>query len=211
VPRGQRDGSLLPYSRCSRQEPLFFYQVAPHLYSRGWVDPVWLSITSYDVLGRAIGFRGVLYLLKRRIQLQPYMLRNQCLPNCGRFNVWVSSLGDQLLRSAALLKRLTRTVYHRFLVNDLSIVLQHVPAHHCQHVWLTHDEATNSFSLHYETTREWDFRCIAHNMRRPVNLSARFPTGNPLQFSLWELPKPWMNWAPIDELEVLQKRLQNSC
>jgi hypothetical protein len=40
VPRGQRDGSLLPYSRFSRQEPLLFYRVAPQLYSRGWVDPV---------------------------------------------------------------------------------------------------------------------------------------------------------------------------
>jgi hypothetical protein len=40
VPRGQRDGSLRPYSRFSRQEPLLFYKVAPQLYSRGWVDPV---------------------------------------------------------------------------------------------------------------------------------------------------------------------------
>jgi hypothetical protein len=40
VPRGQRDGSLWLYSRFSRQEPLLFYQVAPQLYSRGWVDPV---------------------------------------------------------------------------------------------------------------------------------------------------------------------------
>jgi hypothetical protein len=40
VQRGQRDGSLRPYIRFSRQEPLLFYQVAPQLYSRGWVDPV---------------------------------------------------------------------------------------------------------------------------------------------------------------------------
>jgi hypothetical protein len=40
VPRGQRDGSLRPYSRSSRQEPLLFYQVAPQLYSRGSVNPV---------------------------------------------------------------------------------------------------------------------------------------------------------------------------
>jgi hypothetical protein len=32
--------SLRPYSRFSRQEPLLFYQVAPQLYSWGWVDPV---------------------------------------------------------------------------------------------------------------------------------------------------------------------------
>jgi hypothetical protein len=38
--RGQRDGSLHPYSRFSIQQPLLFYQVAPQLYLRGWVDPV---------------------------------------------------------------------------------------------------------------------------------------------------------------------------
>jgi hypothetical protein len=31
---GQRDGSLRPYSRFSRQEQLLFYQVTPQLYSR---------------------------------------------------------------------------------------------------------------------------------------------------------------------------------
>jgi hypothetical protein len=40
VPRGQRDGSLRPYCQFSRQEPLLFYQVAPQLYPRGWVNPV---------------------------------------------------------------------------------------------------------------------------------------------------------------------------
>jgi hypothetical protein len=40
MPRGQRDGSLRPYSRFSRQETLLFYQVAPQLYLRGLVDPV---------------------------------------------------------------------------------------------------------------------------------------------------------------------------
>jgi hypothetical protein len=39
VPRGQREESLRPYPRISRLEPLFF-KVAPHMYSRGWVDPV---------------------------------------------------------------------------------------------------------------------------------------------------------------------------
>jgi hypothetical protein len=33
-------GSLRPYSRFSRREPLLFLKVAPQLYSRGWVDPV---------------------------------------------------------------------------------------------------------------------------------------------------------------------------
>jgi hypothetical protein len=40
VQRYQRDRYLRPYSRFSRPEPLHFFQVAPQLYSRGWVDPV---------------------------------------------------------------------------------------------------------------------------------------------------------------------------
>jgi hypothetical protein len=40
VPRGQRDGSLRSYSRLPRPEQLLFFQVAPQLYPRGWVDSV---------------------------------------------------------------------------------------------------------------------------------------------------------------------------
>jgi hypothetical protein len=40
VSRGQRDGSLRPYSRLSRPEPLRLFQIAPQLASRGWVDLV---------------------------------------------------------------------------------------------------------------------------------------------------------------------------
>jgi hypothetical protein len=48
VPRGQRDGSLRPYSRFSRQEPLLFYEVAPQLYSGGWVGPVPEPLLSFS-------------------------------------------------------------------------------------------------------------------------------------------------------------------
>jgi hypothetical protein len=40
VPRGERDGSLLPYSRLSKPEPLLFLPNTPQLYSRGWVSLV---------------------------------------------------------------------------------------------------------------------------------------------------------------------------
>jgi hypothetical protein len=39
-PHGQLDGSLRQYSRFSRPEPLLFFQLAPQLYSRWWVDIV---------------------------------------------------------------------------------------------------------------------------------------------------------------------------
>jgi hypothetical protein len=51
---GQHDGSLQPYSRLSRLEPLFFFfQVTPQFYSRGWVDPV-----PYPLLLRKYGSAG---------------------------------------------------------------------------------------------------------------------------------------------------------
>jgi hypothetical protein len=38
--RGQRNGSLWPYSRLSRPEPLLFLPKTLEFYSQGWVDPV---------------------------------------------------------------------------------------------------------------------------------------------------------------------------
>jgi hypothetical protein len=40
VSRSQRGGSLRPLFAFSRLEPLLFFQVAPQLCSRGWVDPL---------------------------------------------------------------------------------------------------------------------------------------------------------------------------
>jgi hypothetical protein len=40
VLRGQRNRSLRPYSRFLDRNRYYFFQVAPQLYSRGWVDPV---------------------------------------------------------------------------------------------------------------------------------------------------------------------------
>jgi hypothetical protein len=53
VPHGQRDGSLRPYCRISRPEPLLFLSSAPQLYSRGWVDPF-----PYPLLLRKSGSAG---------------------------------------------------------------------------------------------------------------------------------------------------------
>jgi hypothetical protein len=40
VSRGQRGGNPTSVNQFSRPEPLLFFQVAPHLCSRGWVDPL---------------------------------------------------------------------------------------------------------------------------------------------------------------------------
>jgi hypothetical protein len=46
VSRGQRNGSLRPYSGFSRQEVLlYFIKLVPQLYSRGWVIPFYFPKT----------------------------------------------------------------------------------------------------------------------------------------------------------------------
>jgi hypothetical protein len=50
VPRGQRDESLRPYCRISRQEPLLFKQVSHQFYSRGRVDPAPDPLLSFLVV-----------------------------------------------------------------------------------------------------------------------------------------------------------------
>jgi hypothetical protein len=67
VPRGQCDGSLRPYSRFSRQEPLLFYQVAPQLYSRGWVDPKMKHPTSVNA--DPLGILAFLESWSRKLQV----------------------------------------------------------------------------------------------------------------------------------------------
>jgi hypothetical protein len=52
VSRGQRDVSLRPYWRFSRPKPLLLFQVAPQLYSQGWVDPVPRPTTTQKIWQR---------------------------------------------------------------------------------------------------------------------------------------------------------------
>jgi hypothetical protein len=54
-------------------------------------------------------------------------------------------LGDQLLGPAVLHNGVTDVVYHRFMVNDLPLILGHVPLHQPQHIWFMHERATLHF------------------------------------------------------------------
>jgi hypothetical protein len=57
-------------------------------------------------------------------------------------------------------------VYHRFLVNNLPVLLEHVPLHQRQHVvhaWL----GTISFSLHCQTAPEPDFWWTVDRTQKP--------------------------------------------
>jgi hypothetical protein len=52
----------------------------------------------------------------------------------------INSLGPVTLPN-----RLTDAVYHRFLMNDLPVVLEHVHFHPRKHMWFMHDGAPPHF------------------------------------------------------------------
>jgi hypothetical protein len=54
-------------------------------------------------------------------------------------------LGDRSLGPIVLTKRIRGAVYHRFSVNDLSVLLEQVPLHQQQNTWFMHDGARTHF------------------------------------------------------------------
>jgi hypothetical protein len=54
-------------------------------------------------------------------------------------NVWEGIIGDELPGPVVLANRLTGAIYHGFMVNGLPVLLEHVPLHHRQDMWLMHD------------------------------------------------------------------------
>jgi hypothetical protein len=57
---------------------------------------------------------------------------------------WMLGLVSQMINSLApvvLPNGLAGAVYRRFLVNDLSTILEHVPLYQRQHMWFMHDGA----------------------------------------------------------------------
>jgi hypothetical protein len=60
-------------------------------------------------------------------------------------NVWVGIVRDKLLGPVVLPNRQTGAVYHRLLLNDLPVLLEHVPVHQRHHMWFMHDGAPPHF------------------------------------------------------------------
>jgi hypothetical protein len=57
-----------------------------------------------------------------------------------------------ILGPVVLPNRVTGAVYHRFLVNDLPVLLKHVPVHQRQHRGFMHDGAPPHFSAMSDST-----------------------------------------------------------
>jgi hypothetical protein len=127
------------------------------------------------------------------------MSRNLCVLGYGRVYVWVDTSGDQLLRPVVFPNVLSGAVYCRFLVNDVPVVLEHVPLHQ-QHTWFMHDETQPHFLciVRQHLIQTSGEERIARG--DPVNWPAPSPDLNPLNFWLWEHLKSLVYSAPISDL-----------
>jgi hypothetical protein len=125
--------------------------------------------------------------------------RNQHLLRYRLVNIWVGISGDQL----SWPNRLTCAVYHCFLVNDLALLLEHMPLHQWQHMWFMHDGAPPQFlhtiRQHLKQTfhEEW--------VRRggPINWLAWSSDFNPLDFWPYGHLNTSVYSTLINDLEVL--------
>jgi hypothetical protein len=104
----------------------------------------------------------------------------------------VGILRDQVLGPVILPNKLTDAVYHRFLLNDLPVLLEQVPLHQRQHLNLAFGE-------------HWIGR------GGPFNWPGRYPDLNPLDLPLSEHLETLVYSAPINELAVLQQQVENAC
>jgi hypothetical protein len=119
----------------------------------------------------------------------------------------VDILRDQHLGSVVLLNRLTGAVHYHFMVNELPVLLEHVPPYQLRHMWFMRNGAPVHFlrtvrqHLNQTFGEEWIGR------GGPVN----WPYLNPLEFWLRGHLKTSVCSAPIIDLEVLQQRVENVC
>jgi hypothetical protein len=122
-----------------------------------------------------------------------------------------ASWGDQILGLAVLPNRLTDTEYHRFLMNDFPVLLEHVSLHQGQHMWLCMMGHHLIFSALSHSTRTRLGWTVEAGSGGSVNWPARSPELKPLDFWLWGHLQTMMYSALINNLEILQQYIENAC
>jgi hypothetical protein len=75
------------------------------------------------------------------------MFGNQCLLVCRRVSVWEGVTHYRLLGPDVVPYRLTGAVYHRFLLNNIQVLLEHGRLHQRQYMWFMHYWAPPHFLL----------------------------------------------------------------
>jgi hypothetical protein len=106
-------------------------------------------------------------------------------------------LGDQLLGSAVLPNRLADAVYRRFMMNDLPLILRHLPLHQPQHIWFMHERVPTYFLRIARQHANQTFGEQRIGRGGPVNWPAQSPDLNPPDFGLSGHLKSLVYSAPI--------------
>jgi hypothetical protein len=118
---------------------------------------------------------------------------------------------DQIFGPVALPNRLTGAVYHRVLANDFPVLSEHVPLDQRQYMWFMYDGAPSHFvrfvrqHVNQILGEQWIGRGGS------VNWPARSPDLNALEFLAVGHLKASVYLAPINDLEVLQQRVEYAC
>jgi hypothetical protein len=119
-------------------------------------------------------------------------------------------LGDQLLGPVVLPNGLEGVVCLYFFANDFPVLLEHVPLHQ-QQMWFVHDEAHLTFSA--LSDRTWTRISVNSGQDREASST---DLHDPMTLITWSFScgrhvKKLVYSTPINDLEVLQQRVENAC
>lgn len=126
-------------------------------------------------------------------------------------NVWIGIVGDFLIGPYFLPPRLNGDQYRRFLEDVLPELLEDVPLRERRRLWLMHDGAPPHFSLVARQYLDQNYAARWIGRAGPQSWPPRSPDMNPLDFFVWGHLKSLVYKTPIQNVEDLRNRIQESC
>lgn len=130
-----------------------------------------------------------------------------------KINVWVATLGNELIGFHMFPGSLNGNMYTDFLENNLFQILENVPLNLRREMFFMHDGAPPHFS---RTARQWlniNFpnKWIGRGADAPIHWPARSPDMNPVDFNIWGYLKAKVYEDEINTVEELRGKIINEC
>lgn len=126
-------------------------------------------------------------------------------------NVWLGVIHDYLVGPYFLPMRLDGDAYHRFLEEELPLLLEDIPLQIRQELWFLHDGAPAHFSVTARRHLDAVYPNRWIGRAGPQNWPARSPDLNPLDFCIWGFLKTLVYVTPVENVEDLRGRIIASC
>lgn len=141
----------------------------------------------------------------------PHVVREQHFQYEFSVNVWVGIIGDHLIGPHFLPYRLDGIRYREFLEFHLQELLEDVPIRIRQRMWFMHDGAPPHFRLVAREYLDNEYAARWIGRAGPRQWPPRSPDLNPLDFFLWGHLKSLVYKTPVQNVEDLKNRIQESC